>query len=58
MACAGAGYSVALEDVMPVNLRRAEMEYSDASLRGGYGSLELASTLVGASSFNTRKIVS
>jgi 3-hydroxybutyryl-CoA dehydrogenase len=45
MACAGAGYSVALEDVMPANLRRAEMEYSDASLRGGYGSLELASAV-------------
>jgi 3-hydroxybutyryl-CoA dehydrogenase len=30
---------------MPVNLRRAEVEYSDASLRGGYGSLELASTV-------------
>ncbi|HEX7157952.1 MAG TPA: 3-hydroxyacyl-CoA dehydrogenase NAD-binding domain-containing protein [Edaphobacter sp.] len=45
MACAGAGYSVVLEDVMPVNLRRAEAEYSDSSLRGGYGSLELASTV-------------
>ncbi len=45
MACAAAGYSVVLEDVMPVNLRRAEVEYSDASLRGGYGSLELASTV-------------
>ena len=45
MACAAASYSVVLEDVMPVNLRRAEAEYSDASLRGGYGSLELASTV-------------
>jgi 3-hydroxybutyryl-CoA dehydrogenase len=45
MACAGAGYSVVLEDVMPANLRRAETEYSDASLRGGYGLLELASTV-------------
>jgi len=45
MACAGAGYSVVLEDVMPANLRRAEAEYSDASLRGGYGSMELASTV-------------
>jgi 3-hydroxybutyryl-CoA dehydrogenase len=39
------GYNVVLEDVMPVNLRRAEAEYSNASLRGGYGSLELASTV-------------
>lgn len=30
---------------MPVNLRRAEAEYADASLRGRYGSLELASTV-------------
>ena len=45
MSCAGAGYDVVLEDVMPVNLRRAESQYSDASLRGGYGSLELASTV-------------
>jgi 3-hydroxybutyryl-CoA dehydrogenase len=36
---------VVLEDVMPSNLRRAEAEYSDASLRGGFGSLELASTV-------------
>jgi 3-hydroxybutyryl-CoA dehydrogenase len=45
MACASAGYNVVLEDVMPANLRKAEAEYSDASLRGGYGSLELASTV-------------
>ncbi len=45
MGCAAAGYNVALEDVMPANLRKAEAEYSDASLRGGYGSLELASTI-------------
>ena len=43
MACAAAGFHVVLEDVMPVNLRKAEAEYADASLRGGYGSLELAS---------------
>lgn len=30
---------------MPANLRRAEVEYTDSSLRGGYGSLELASTV-------------
>ena len=45
MACAAAGFYVALEDVMPSNLRRAEAEYADVSLRGGYGELELASTV-------------
>ncbi len=45
MVCASAGYNVALEDVMPANLRKAEGEYSDASLGGGYGSLEFASTV-------------
>ena len=45
IACASAGHNVVLEDVMPTNLRKAEVEYSDASLRGGYGSLELASTV-------------
>jgi 3-hydroxybutyryl-CoA dehydrogenase len=45
MACSAAGYYVVIEDVMPVNLRRAEAEYSDASLAGGYGALELASTV-------------
>jgi 3-hydroxybutyryl-CoA dehydrogenase len=45
MACAAAGFYVVLEDVMPSNLRRAEAEYSDLSLRGGYGELELASTV-------------
>jgi 3-hydroxybutyryl-CoA dehydrogenase len=48
MACAAAGFYVVLEDVMPSNLRKAEMEYSDLSLRGGYGALELASTVEGA----------
>ena len=45
MACAAAGFYVVLEDVMPSNLRRAETEYSDLSLRGGFGELELASTV-------------
>jgi 3-hydroxybutyryl-CoA dehydrogenase len=45
MACAAAGLYVVLEDVMPAKLRRAEVEYSDASLRGSYGALELASTV-------------
>jgi 3-hydroxybutyryl-CoA dehydrogenase len=45
LRCAAAGYYVVLEDVMPANLRKAETEYSDASLRGGYGALELASTV-------------
>lgn len=45
MRCSSAGYYVVVEDVMPANLRKAEMEYSDASLKGGYGALELASTM-------------
>ncbi|HEY6376164.1 MAG TPA: 3-hydroxyacyl-CoA dehydrogenase NAD-binding domain-containing protein [Edaphobacter sp.] len=45
MACAAAGLYVVLEDVMPAKLRRAEVEYADASLRGPYGALELASTV-------------
>jgi 3-hydroxybutyryl-CoA dehydrogenase len=48
MACAAAGLYVVLEDVMPSNLRKAEVEYSDLSLRGGYGALELATTVEGA----------
>jgi 3-hydroxybutyryl-CoA dehydrogenase len=45
MACAGAGFYVVLEDVMPANLRRAEADYADLSRRGGYGALALASTV-------------
>lgn len=45
MACAGAGFYVVLEDVMPANLRKAEADYADLSRRGGYGELELASTV-------------
>jgi len=45
LACAAAGFYVVIEDVMPSNLRKAEMEYSDLSLRGGFGALELASTV-------------
>ncbi|MBS1798673.1 MAG: 3-hydroxyacyl-CoA dehydrogenase [Acidobacteria bacterium] len=45
MACAAAGFYVVLEDVMPANLRKAEVEYSDMSLRGGFGELQLASTV-------------
>lgn len=45
MACSAAGFYVVLEDVMPSNLRKAEMEYSDLSLRGGFGSLEFAGTV-------------
>lgn len=30
---------------MPANLRRAEEDYSEASLRGGYAALELATTI-------------
>jgi len=45
MECSAAGFYVVLEDVMPSNLRRAEAEYADMSLRGGYGELELASNV-------------
>lgn len=45
MACAAAGCYVILEDVMPSNLRKAEAEYSDLSMRGGFGELQLASTV-------------
>ncbi|HEY0161163.1 MAG TPA: 3-hydroxyacyl-CoA dehydrogenase NAD-binding domain-containing protein [Edaphobacter sp.] len=45
MACAAAGYYVVLEDVMPSNLRKAEVEYADISHRGGFGELEFASTV-------------
>jgi 3-hydroxybutyryl-CoA dehydrogenase len=45
MACAAAGFSVVLEDVMPANLRKAEAEYADLSLRGSAGRLRLASTV-------------
>lgn len=45
MMCSAAGFYVVLEDVMPSNLRKAEVEYSDLSLRGGFGELELASTV-------------
>jgi 3-hydroxybutyryl-CoA dehydrogenase len=45
MACAAAGLYVVLEDVMPAKLRRAEVEYANASLAGIYGALELASTV-------------
>jgi 3-hydroxybutyryl-CoA dehydrogenase len=42
LACAAAGFSVVLEDVMPANLRHAEAEYAEASPRGA---LKLASTV-------------
>lgn len=45
MACAAAGFYVALEDVMPAKLRKAEAEYADKSLHGGFGELQLASTV-------------
>ncbi|QNI38563.1 3-hydroxyacyl-CoA dehydrogenase [Edaphobacter sp. 4G125] len=45
MACSAAGFYVVLEDVLPSNLRKAEVEYSDLSQRGGFGALELASTV-------------
>jgi 3-hydroxybutyryl-CoA dehydrogenase len=45
LACAGAGFHVVLEDVMPANLRKAEADYADLSRRGTAGRLELASTV-------------
>jgi 3-hydroxybutyryl-CoA dehydrogenase len=45
MACAAAGFYVVLEDVMPAKLRKAEMEYADLSLQGGFGELEFALTV-------------
>ena len=45
MACAAAGLYVVLEDIMPAKLRRAEVEYANASLSGPYGALELACTV-------------
>jgi 3-hydroxybutyryl-CoA dehydrogenase len=45
LACAGAGFHVVLEDVMPANLRQAEADYADLSQRGTAGRLELALTV-------------
>jgi 3-hydroxybutyryl-CoA dehydrogenase len=45
LACAGAGFHVVLEDVMPANLRKAEADYADLSQRGTAGRLELALTV-------------
>jgi 3-hydroxybutyryl-CoA dehydrogenase len=45
LACAGAGFHVVLEDVMPANLRKAEADYADLTKRGTAGQLELASTV-------------
>jgi 3-hydroxybutyryl-CoA dehydrogenase len=48
LACAGAGFHVVLEDVMPANLRKAEADFAecaDLSQRGMAGRLELALTV-------------
>src|ERR1700722_17121078 len=45
LACAGAGFNVVLEDVMPAKLRRAEEDFADLRLRAVAGSLELVSTV-------------
>jgi 3-hydroxybutyryl-CoA dehydrogenase len=45
LACAGAGFHVVLEDVMPAKLRRAEEDFADLRLRAVAGSLELVSTV-------------
>jgi 3-hydroxybutyryl-CoA dehydrogenase len=48
LACAGAGFHVVLEDVMPANLRKAEADFAecaDLTQRGTAGRLELALTV-------------
>jgi 3-hydroxybutyryl-CoA dehydrogenase len=45
LVCAGAGFHVVLEDVMPANLRKAEADYADLGRRGMAGRLELALTV-------------
>jgi 3-hydroxybutyryl-CoA dehydrogenase len=46
LACAGAGFHVVLEDVMPANLRKAEADYAEcADLSQRAGRLELALTV-------------
>jgi 3-hydroxybutyryl-CoA dehydrogenase len=52
LACAGAGFNVVLEDVMPANLRKAEADFADLTGRGAdltgrgtTGRLELALTV-------------
>ena len=45
LACAGAGFHVVLEDVMPANLRKAEADYADLSAHSAAGLLELALTV-------------
>jgi 3-hydroxybutyryl-CoA dehydrogenase len=45
LACAGAGFQVVLEDVMPAKLRKAETDYADLSRRVTAGRLELALTV-------------
>jgi 3-hydroxybutyryl-CoA dehydrogenase len=45
LACAGAGFHVVLEDVMPAKLRRAEEDFADLRFRAVAGSLELVSTV-------------
>jgi 3-hydroxybutyryl-CoA dehydrogenase len=45
LACAGAGFHVVLEDVMPANLRRAEADYADLTAHSAAGLLELALTV-------------
>jgi 3-hydroxybutyryl-CoA dehydrogenase len=45
LVCAGAGFHVVLEDVMPANLRKAEADYADLGRHGTAGRLELALTV-------------
>ena len=44
LRCAGAGFAVVLEDVMPSNLRRAQDEYGELAGVEAAGSLRVALT--------------
>jgi 3-hydroxybutyryl-CoA dehydrogenase len=45
LSCAAAGFDVVLEDVMPANLRKAEVEFSDLRLHSAPGRLRMAMTV-------------
>src|SRR5205814_2574009 len=45
LVCAGAGFHVVLEDVMPAKLRKAKTDYADLGKGGTAGRLELALTV-------------
>ncbi len=45
LACVAAGFHVVLEDVMPANLRRAEVNFKELDTRGSVGRLDYALTV-------------